>query len=149
LRSSLKNPNNKKENKKVEISILLVEYSNYMNDTTFTPEEESILRENLKRCSEQTVEAAVSFRKTKNPELIAPIVIGILERFAAPEKRDLLKNPSDDMVLSTELELDSLTMVEIVLAVEEAINTSIDNEEIQNLRTLGDIKAFIVQKIGA
>ena len=41
----------------------------------------------------------------------------------------------------------SLTMVEIVLAVEDAVGMSIDNEEIQNLHTLGDIKNFIRNKI--
>ena len=46
-----------------------------------------------------------------------------------------------------DLGLDSLTMVEIVLAVEDAIGMSIDNEDIQKLTTLGDIKSYIKEKV--
>src|SRR6185312_13811809 len=34
----------------------------------FTPEDETALRESLKRCSPSTFEAAVQFRRTGNPE---------------------------------------------------------------------------------
>lgn len=118
-----------------------------MNSENFTPEDESSLREALKRCSESTIESAVEFRKTGNPELVGPVVIGIIERFAEPDKREMLKNASDDLKMVDDLGLDSLTMVEIVLAVEDAVGMSIDNEEIQNLHTLGDIKNFIRNKI--
>ncbi|MDY6069199.1 MAG: phosphopantetheine-binding protein [Opitutales bacterium] len=110
-------------------------------------EDEAVLRENLKKCSQETIDAAVSFRKTGNIALITPIVLGILERFAEDDKKPLLKNPSDDMVITDELGFDSLTMVEIVLAVEEAIGTSIDNDDIAALRTLGDIKSYIAKKV--
>ncbi len=118
-----------------------------MNPENFTSEDESSLREALKRCSESTIESAVEFRKTGNPELVGPVVIGIIERFAEPDKREMLKNASDGLKMVDDLGLDSLTMVEIVLAVEDAVGMSIDNEEIQNLHTLGDIKNFIRNKI--
>lgn len=47
-----------------------------------------------------------------------------------------------------DLGLDSLTMVEIVLAVEDATGASIDNEDVQKIHTLGDIKAYIAAKMG-
>ena len=89
----------------------------------------------------------MEFRKTGNAELVGDVVIGIIERFAEPEKREMLKNPSDDLVIVDDLGLDSLTMVEIVLAVEDAIGTTIAEEDVQKLRTLGDIKNFIKEKV--
>jgi len=107
------------------------------------------LRETLKRCSPETAEAAIDFRKTGNLDNVGVIILGIIERFAEPDKKELLKNPPDDMVLSKELGLDSLTMVEIILMVEDAVGAQIDNSEIQNLKTLGDIKNFIRSKASA
>lgn len=118
-----------------------------MDSQKFTPEDEAALRETLKRCSPETIEKAVELRKTGNAELAGPVVIGIIERFLEPEKRDLLKVPKDSLRMVDDLGLDSLTMVEIVLAVEDAVGTSIDNEDVQKIHTLGDIKAFISSKM--
>lgn len=118
-----------------------------MDSQKFTPEDEAALRETLKRCSPETIEKAVELRKTGNAEIAGPVVIGIIERFLEPEKRDLLKDPKDSLRMVDDLGLDSLTMVEIVLAVEDAVGTSIDNEDLQKIHTLGDIKAFISSKM--
>ncbi len=75
--------------------------------------------------------------------------MGIIERFVEPDKRELLKSSADDLKVMKGLGLDSLTMVEVVLSVEDAIGTTIDNDEIQNLQTVGDIKKFIRGKVGA
>ena len=120
-----------------------------MNSQKFTQADEEALRETLKRCSPETIEAAIDFRKTGNTDNVGVIILGIIERFAEPDKKELLKNPPDDMLLAKELELDSLTMVEIVLMVEDAVGAHIDNSDVQNLKTLGDIKNFITSKASA
>lgn len=118
-----------------------------MNPQNFTPEDEAALRDSLKRCSAETIEKAVELRKTGNPTLAGDVVIGIIERFLEPEKRELLKNPQDSLKMIEDLGLDSLTMVEIVLAVEDATGMSIDQEDVQKIHTLGDIKAYISAKL--
>lgn len=118
-----------------------------MNPENFTSEDEAVLRDALRRCSEQTIEKAVEFRKTGNPELVGPVVMGIIERFLEPEKRAALKSAPDSAKMIEDLGLDSLTMVEIVLAVEDAVGMSIDNDDIQKLKTLGDIKNYIKEKV--
>ncbi len=120
-----------------------------MENKNFTPEDESALRESLKRCSPETIEAAVEFRKGGDISKINTVVLGIISRFVETDKRQLLENPKDEMVLAQDLNLDSLTMVEIVLCVEDATGVSISNEEVQSLRTLGDVKAFITKKVSA
>lgn len=113
----------------------------------FAPEDEATLRESLKRCSPSTFEAAVQFRKTGNPEHVPAVVIGVIERFVEPDLRTKLKDADDDLRLIEDLGIDSLTMMEIVILVEDVLQMSINNDELRNLRTVGDVKTFIDCKI--
>jgi 3-hydroxyacyl-[acyl-carrier-protein] dehydratase len=114
---------------------------------SFTPEDEVALREALKRCSPSTFEAAVQFRKTGNPEHVPAVVIGVIERFIEPDLRQKLRDADDDLRVIEDLGVDSLTMMEIVILVEDVLQLSINNDELRNLRTIGDIKTFIDCKI--
>jgi acyl carrier protein len=109
----------------------------------FTPEDEASLRESLRRCSEKTVEAAVAYRKAADPKHIPAIIIGIIERFVEPELRPRLAGECDDLRVIEDLGLDSLTMMEIVMLVEEVTQTKIENDELRGLVTIGDIKIFV------
>jgi acyl carrier protein len=113
----------------------------------FAPEDETALREALKRCSPSTFEAAVQYRKTGNPEHVPAVVIGVIERFVEPDLRVKLKDADDDLRLIEDLGIDSLTMMEIVILVEDVLQLSINNDELRNLRTVGDVKTFIDCKI--
>jgi 3-hydroxyacyl-[acyl-carrier-protein] dehydratase len=113
----------------------------------FTPEDDNSLRETLKRCSASTYEAACQYRKTGNTEHLPAVVLGIIERYVEPDLRAKLKDPDDDLRIIDDLGVDSLTMMEIVMLVEEVLQMSINNEELQNLRTLGDLKVFIDCKV--
>jgi acyl carrier protein len=112
-----------------------------------TPEDETALREALKRCSPSTFEAAVQYRKTGNPEHVPAVVIGVIERFVEPDLKAKLKDADDDLRLIEDLGIDSLTMMEIVILVEDVLQMSINNDELRNLRTVGDVKTFIDCKI--
>src|SRR5580700_6987994 len=113
----------------------------------FAPEDEVALREALKRCSPSAFEAAVQFRKTGNPEHVPAVVIGVIERFVEPDLRTKLKDADDDLRLIEDLGVDSLTMMEIVILVEDVLQLTINNDELRNLRTVGDVKTFIDCKI--
>ncbi len=113
----------------------------------FAPEDETALREALKRCSPSAFESAVQFRKTGNPEHVPAVVIGVIERFVEPDLRIKLKDADDDLRLIDDLGIDSLTMMEIVILVEDVLQMTINNDELRNLRTVGDVKTFIDCKI--
>ena len=87
----------------------------------FAPEDETALREALKRCSPSTFEAAIQYRKTGNPEHVPAVVIGVIERFVEPDLRIKLKDADDDLRLIEDLGIDSLTMMEIVILVEDVL----------------------------
>jgi len=106
--------------------------------------DEVTLRESLRRCSEKTIEAAIAYQKAEDPRHIPAIIIGIIERFVEPDLRPrLAADDSDDIRVIEDLGLDSLTMMEIVMLVEEVTQTRIENEELRELTTIGDIKGFV------
>lgn len=106
------------------------------------------LRETLKRCSPEVFEAAVNFRQTGDTRYLPAVVLGIIERYLEPEVRPRLhKGDCDGLEMVNDLQIDSLTMVEIVIMVEESVKVSIDNDELRGLITLGDVKQFIECKV--
>jgi acyl carrier protein len=113
----------------------------------FSAEDETALREALKRCSAPTLEAAVQFRKTHDITQVPVVVIGVIERFVEPSLRAKLKEADDELRLVDDLGIDSLTMMEIVILVEDVLQMQINNDELRNLRTVGDVKTFIDCKV--
>ena len=110
-------------------------------------EEEESLKESLKRCPAGTFEAVKAFRETGELERIPEIVEGIAERFLEPEMRPLLKKGDDSLRIFEDLGIDSLTMVEVILLIEETLSIKIENEELRDLRTIGDVTSFIDSKV--
>ena len=108
---------------------------------------EDELAELLKRCSPETLQAALSFRKSKDVNQIETIVLGIIDRHLEPEQREVFKGADDAFRLYEDLGLDSLTMLEIVMLVEQTLQVSIDNEELRDLRTIGDVKQYLDAKV--
>ncbi len=113
----------------------------------FTAEDETALREALKRCSTSAVEAALQYRKTLDATHVPAVVIGVIERFVEPSLRPKLHTTDDDLRMVEDLGIDSLTMMEIVILVEEVLQMQINNEELRHLRTVGDVKIFIDCKV--
>lgn len=51
---------------------------------------------------------------------------------------------SPDKSFSDDLDVDSLSMVEVIIAVEERFGTRIPDEEAQNIKTVGDAVSYIL-----
>lgn len=105
------------------------------------------LRAALKRCSPATIEAAVRFRQKADASAVPTIVYGIIERHMPPESPKKLAEADDSTELIKDLGLDSLTMLEIVLSIEETLAISVDNEALRTIHTLGQLKNFMARKV--
>ena len=108
---------------------------------------EELLRDTLKRCSVETLEAALKYRANGDVSLVPVVVLGIIERFLDPDVVGKLRSGDDSVRFMDDLGMDSLTMIEAIMMVEESLGVSIKNEELLDLRTLGDLKSFIQGKI--
>ena len=88
----------------------------------------------------------MKFRKSKDAAQIETIVMGIIDRHLEPDQREILANSDDSLRMYEDLGMDSLTMLEVVMLVEQTLLVSIDNEELRDLRTVGDVKAYLNAK---
>jgi acyl carrier protein len=73
---------------------------------------------------------------------------GILEGLAAILEEVAGVDPVDvsaDKTFIDDLDVDSLSMVEVVVAAEEKFDVKIPDEEVKNLRTVGDAVTYIQQ----
>ena len=63
----------------------------------------------------------------------------ILEEIADVSKEDV----ADEKSFTDDLDVDSLSMVEVVVAAEEKFGVKIPDNEVQNLKTVGDAVSYI------
>jgi acyl carrier protein len=103
------------------------------------------LRTLLRRCPRETVEAAVQFRRTRNLDVVPAIVRGVISRYLEVDRRELLQSPRDDLRLSEDLGLDSLSLIEISMTLEDVLQVSLSEDKLRHLRTLGDISRYARQ----
>jgi acyl carrier protein len=65
----------------------------------------------------------------------------ILEEVAGVSPADVAEEKS----FTEDLDVDSLSMVEVVVAAEEKFGVKIPDDEVQNLKTVGDAITYIVK----
>jgi acyl carrier protein len=112
-----------------------------------SPDQEVRLRESFKRCGPETIEAIVAFRRRRDPAVVMVIVNGIIERYLKLAPGETLAGKPDSTQLGIDLGIDSLTMLEIVMAIEEALDFRIEDAEARAIRTLGDVRHYVDDRV--
>jgi acyl carrier protein len=56
---------------------------------------------------------------------------------------EILEEVAEEKSFTDDLDVDSLSMVEVVVAAEEKFGVKIPDNEVQNLKTVGDAVSFI------
>ena len=113
---------------------------------TLNEEQVAEIKQQFKRCSDDTVDAIVSFRQTGDKSLLPRIVKGVVQRYLPADKADLLKNATEDSNLA-DLQIESLTMLEIVLDIQDAVDVVIEDAELREVKTMGDVRRFLELKL--
>lgn len=109
----------------------------------FTPEMEAELRESFKRHSPETVEAIVRFRREGDTSGLVIAVHGIMQRFIPADSNMQVALQPDTARLIEDMGIDSLTMLEIVMAMEEAFGVRIADQEARQIATIGDVRRYV------
>jgi acyl carrier protein len=73
-------------------------------------------------------------------EITAGLAV-ILEEVAGVSPSDVAEEKS----FTDDLDVDSLSMVEVVVAAEEKFGVKIPDDEVQNLKTVGDAVSYILK----
>jgi 3-hydroxyacyl-[acyl-carrier-protein] dehydratase len=112
-----------------------------------TDEQEAKLRESFKRCSPETLEAILSFRREHDLDAVIVCVHGIIERYLKLEPGEHIAQRPDSTRLGEDLGIDSLTMLEIVMSIEEALDFRAEDADVRNIRTLGDVRRYVDDRV--
>jgi 3-hydroxyacyl-[acyl-carrier-protein] dehydratase len=75
------------------------------------------------------------------------VVQGIIERYLPAESKISIADTTSETRLAEDMGIDSLTMLEIVLTIEEALGFRIEDSELRNIRTMGDVQGFLSRKL--
>lgn len=97
------------------------------------------LQQSLRRCPAATYAAALEFRRTRAPDCIEPIALGVLARFVASARRARLEMADVNLRLAEDLGLDSLDRLQAVMLLEEVLEIEIRDEVVAELQTVGDV----------
>ena len=92
------------------------------------------------------MEAILKYRETGDAGLVETITRGIIQRYLKPEGVEALKNATEETPLAS-LGVESLTMLEIVLDIQDSLLIEIKDSEMGGLRTLGDVNRFLKEKV--
>ena len=111
------------------------------------PSEEEIdnIRRSFRRCREGTSDAIIELHRTGNTELIPAIVRGIVWRYVHEDRRPVVDQATPETPLAS-LGIDSLTMMEIVLDVQDALDLVIEDADLRHMRTIGDVVEFLQKR---
>jgi acyl carrier protein len=111
------------------------------------PTEEQIgqIRRSFKRCREGTVDAIIDLQRTGDPELIPTIVRGIVWRYVQKDFQPVVDQATAETPLAS-LGIDSLTMMEVVLDVQDALDLVIEDADLRHMQTIGDFIGFLQQR---
>ena len=113
--------------------------------STLTDHQIEEIRRSFKRCREGTIDAILELRQTHNPELITTIVRGIVWRYVREEVRPRVDEATPETPLDS-LGIDSLTMMEVVLDVQDALDLVIEDSDLKQLKTIGDVIGFLQKR---
>lgn len=114
--------------------------------TTTDTREQDIIR-SLKRCSEETVAAALRFQSSRDAGDLAVIIRGVLERDLPETHTAALDTATDTTRLIEDLGMDSFGMMEVVMTAEEVFGITVANQELRDVTTLGSLKSFLLAKV--
>ena len=93
-----------------------------------------------------TLEAIRAYRQSHDPKLVPAIVQGIVEKYLPPEIRD---RAPEAMKALNAFGIESVTMMEIILDIQDALEIVITDAELRGLRNFDDATKLLREKVAA
>lgn len=103
----------------------------------------------VRHFSPEVRDAYLRFRADRRAEDADVVVLAIVQDHIPKAQRQPGVVPADHQQLMADLGFDSVTITEMVFFIEDLFQVRIANEEIMRVRTVGDLRAFIRQKLVA
>jgi len=101
----------------------------------------------LKHTSEETVQAALRFQHTRQPEDLDIIIRSVLRRDLPEDVAANADTATDESRLMEDLGMDSFGTIEVMMTAEEVFGITIANSEMKDVSTIGQLKQFLMAKL--
>ena len=112
-----------------------------------TEEQIEKIKHSFRRCREGTADAIIELQRTGDASLIPAIVRGIVWRYVHQDVRPIVEQATAETPLVS-LGIDSLTMMEVVLDVQDALDLVIEDADLKDMKTIGDVIGLLQQRFG-
>jgi acyl carrier protein len=119
--------------------------SSFAMPTEVTDDQIKKVNHDFRRCREGTAEAIINLRRTGDTALIPEILRGIVWRYVRPEAREQVEKAPLETPLSA-LGMDSLMMLEVVLDVQDALDVTVEDAELRQVKTFNDVSQLLIQR---
>lgn len=103
----------------------------------------------LNRCSPKAREAASRYRENQEPKEVKTIVSEVISHYVAEEQLPSMKRRATQLRLREDLGLDSLSLIEICMTLEEAFGITLTESELRDLHTVGDVNRFTTRRLSS
>ena len=80
-------------------------------------------------------------------EYLPATLLGIVTHYVEPELRPKLGGAANDLRLAEDLGLDSLTMMEVMIRVDDLLQISISDRDLRQRRMLGDFRRYFEDRV--
>ena len=108
------------------------------------PKPETSASHPLARFPESVRRAHERFLESGDTEALDTVILGIVfDHLPASRRANAESAPEDSARLIEDLGFDSLALAEIVFMIEDLYRVAISNDELMNLATIGDLRAFV------
>lgn len=114
-----------------------------------TPAQSAALRDCLRHCDEDTREAALRYWSSGDKTALRLLVVGIVASASDREVRGLGTAELDRLSLTLDLAVDSLSLMEIGLLLEDVLQISVNNNELLEMRTFGETFEFLHARVSS
>ena len=105
------------------------------------------VREKLTGYPESVLTHYETFAASRDPEELHAFVIGLIQFLQDSAEEPPATEPGDATNLRGDMGVDSITIAEVVFLLEEILEIEIDNEDLAEIETIGDLKAYILRKL--
>lgn len=105
------------------------------------------IREKLAGYPESILLNYESFKKQGDTGSLNDFVIGLIQFLQDTTESTGDEKLSDDTRLQEDLGIDSITIAEVVFLLEEIFEIEINNQEIMDISTVGQLREFILKKL--
>lgn len=96
----------------------------------------------------ETLELIHDYRRRNDPGLIAPVLKGILAKYA-PGTSVPIEQLQEPRTIQNAFGLESLTLLEVILDIQDALGIALSDQELQRLQNFDQTMSLISEKVAA